>query len=54
MTQITVPASNKTYKAKPFSRWDSFVEQFYKDHPDAKEKFKKSSDKKEKRKNDKQ
>lgn len=48
---ITVPESYKTYKPKKFDRWDSFVEQFRKDHPEMKDKLKNPSAKKKKKRN---
>lgn len=45
---ISMPDSNKTFKAKPFSRWDAFVKQFQKDHPEFKDKSKNPSAKRKK------
>lgn len=34
---ITVPQINNDYKGLTFNRWDSFVANFIKDHPDRKD-----------------
>lgn len=47
---IMIPDSYKTYTAKPFSKWDSFVKKFKEDHPEFKDKIKNPSAKRKKKK----
>ena len=49
---ITVPVKNKQFKGSVFKRWDTFVANFFEDHPEYKVEVTANNKQKGKRNND--